>query len=287
MCRLCLLLHLFYTPQESRYQMSTNQSGFLLAFKSWTASWVFMLRHRLSHFLIYPFILSVLLAMGSAVFINRGVKFVMSFINPYFENVTMTGRWWENILEVLMDCSAFAIPFVLWLISIFIFLRLNKYIVLALMSPMMAILSERTNHILTNTSTPFSLNQLIQDSIRGAIISLRNLILELGLTLMIWGFILILMLFLPYLIFILAPLASVLVFFIGSYYYGFAVLDYVNERNQLNVKDSIRDIRSQRSLSIGIGSIFSILFMIPFVGVAVSTVTCTIAASIAKHQQRA
>jgi CysZ protein len=95
------------------------------------------------------------------------------------------------------------------------------------------------------------------------------------------------MLFLPYLIFILAPLASVLVFFIGSYYYGFAVLDYVNERNQLNVKDSIRDIRSQRSLSIGIGSIFSILFMIPFVGVAVSTVTCTIAASIAKHQQRA
>jgi CysZ protein len=152
---------------------------------------------------------------------------------------------------------------------------------------MMAILSERTNHILTNTSTPFSLNQLIQDSIRGAIISLRNLILELGLTLMIWGFILILMLFLPYLIFILAPLASVLVFFIGSYYYGFAVLDYVNERNQLNVKDSIRDIRSQRSLSIGIGSIFSILFMIPFVGVAVSTVTCTIAASIAKHQQRA
>jgi CysZ protein len=225
--------------------------------------------------------------MGSAVFINRGVKFVMSFINPYFENVTMTGRWWENILEVLMDCSAFAIPFVLWLISIFIFLRLNKYIVLALMSPMMAILSERTNHILTNTSTPFSLNQLIQDSIRGAIISLRNLILELGLTLMIWGFILILMLFLPYLIFILAPLASVLVFFIGSYYYGFAVLDYVNERNQLNVKDSIRDIRSQRSLSIGLGSIFSILFMIPFVGVAVSTVTCTIAASIAKHQQRA
>lgn len=208
----------------------------------------------------------------------------MGFINPYFGDTKMSGSWWENIIELLKDSAALAIPFILWLLSIYVFLRINKYLVLVLMSPMMALLSEKTCDILTGTSTPFSLNQLMHDAFRGSIISLRNLIMELSLTLLIWGFILLLMLFLPFLIFILGPLASILVFFISSYYYGFSLLDYVNERNQLNVKESIRDIRNLRSLSIGLGSIFSILFMVPFIGIALSSVTCTIAAVIAKHQ---
>jgi CysZ protein len=264
--------------------MNSGTSGLQLALCSWFESWRFIFRNHLSHYFIYPLAITALLAMGSVAIINRGVSFIMGFINPYFESQAITGSWWEKILEVLKDSSSFALPFILWVISIYVFFRLNKYAVLVLMSPVMSLLSEKTNDILENTNTPFSLSKLIQDSIRGSVISFRNLVVELLLTLAIWGFILVLMLFLPYLIFILAPLAAMIVFFIGSYYYGFAVLDYVNERNQLNVRDSIRDIRKNRTLSICLGAIFSILFMIPFIGISLSTVTSTVAAAIAKHR---
>jgi CysZ protein len=264
--------------------MNSGTSGLQLALSSWFESWSFIFRNRLSHYFIYPLVITALLAMGSVAVINRGVNFIMGFINPYFETQAITGSWWEKTLEVLKDSSSFALPFILWVISIYVFFRLNKYAVLVLMSPVMSLLSEKTNDILENSNTPFSLSKLIQDSIRGSVISVRNLVVELFLTIAIWGFILVLMLFLPYLIFILAPLAAMIVFFIGSYYYGFAVLDYVNERNQLNVRESIRDIRENRTLSICLGAIFSILFMIPFVGISLSTVTSTVAAAIAKHR---
>jgi CysZ protein len=264
--------------------MKNGKSGAALAIESWLASWSFIFKNRLSHFFIYPIVISIILAMGAVVFINKGVEFIMGFIQPYFAFEPMEGSVWDKIMNVLMDASAVAIPFVLWIISGYVFLKLNKYLSLALLSPMMALLSEKTYDILTGEKNPFSLAQLMQDIVRGGLLALRNLLIELLLTIIVWGIILALMLFLPFLVFILAPLASVLVFFIGSYYYGFSVLDYVNERQKLNVKESIADIRSTRSLSIGLGSIFSILFVVPFVGVALSSVTCTVAAAIAKYE---
>jgi CysZ protein len=262
--------------------MTNNRPGYALAITSWFGAWAFIFKNRLSHFFIYPLVVSALLAMGAVVFINKGVKLIMGFIEPYFEYQAPEGTFWEKTKNLLMDASEMAAPFIIWVISIYVFLRLNKYLVLALLSPMLSILSEKSVEILTGESRPFSISQLFQDALRGSILALRNLIIELALTLIVWGILLVLMLFMPFLIFILGPVASILVFFIGSYFFGFSVLDYVNERNNLNVKESIADIRKNRSLSIGLGSIFSLLFVIPFVGISISSVTCTVAAAIAK-----
>lgn len=264
--------------------MNNNRPGFALALTSWLDAWPFIFKNRLSHFFIYPLVVTALLAMGAIVFINKGVKFIMGFIEPYFEYQAPEGTFWEKTMKVLMDASEMAAPFIIWIISLYVFLRLNKYLVLALLSPMMSVLSEKSMEILTGESRPFSISQLLHDVMRGSILALRNLVIELSLTLIVWGFLLVLMLFLPFLIFILGPLASVLIFLIGSYFFGFSVLDYVNEREKMNVKESIADIRKNRSLSIGLGSIFSLLFVIPFVGISISSVTCTVAAAIAKAE---
>ena len=54
-----------------------------------------------------------------------------------------------------------------------------------------------------------------------------------------------------------------LIFVIGFYYYGFSFLDYVNERLQLNIEQSIQFARKNRGLALAIGAIYSIMIWVP------------------------
>ena len=55
----------------------------------------------------------------------------------------------------------------------------GKYIVLILMSPIMAMLSEKTETILTGKKYPFTLKQFFRDIVRGIGIAFRNLFFQL------------------------------------------------------------------------------------------------------------
>jgi CysZ protein len=48
---------------------------------------------------------------------------------------------------------------------------------------------------------------------------------------------------------------------IGFYFYGFAFIDYVNERRRLNIQQSIYFVSKHRGLALAIGSIYSIFFL--------------------------
>ena len=54
-----------------------------------------------------------------------------------------------------------------------------------------------------------------------------------------------------------------LTFVIGFYYYGFAFLDYINERRRLTMDESIEFMRQNRGLAIVIGGMYSILILVP------------------------
>jgi len=48
---------------------------------------------------------------------------------------------------------------------------------------------------------------------------------------------------------------------IGFYFYGFAFIDYINERRRLNIQQSVYFVSKHRGLAIAIGSIYSIFFL--------------------------
>jgi len=54
-----------------------------------------------------------------------------------------------------------------------------------------------------------------------------------------------------------------LIFVIGFFYYGFAFLDYINERLRLNMDQSVQFARRNRGLAIAIGSIYSMMIWVP------------------------
>ncbi len=266
-------------------QQLLNQ--FLRSIQTWIQSWGFILRNRLTHYFLYPIALSILMGMGAVALIRQGVDYLMNFIEPHLQYTAIPqGSWWSQVWEVLVDWSHYGIAFILWIIALLVFQKINKYLTLALMSPIMALISERTESIVTGKQFPWDGRQWVRDVIRGILLAMRNLLAEFMITVVfIWGIDLLITLVIPPLGVLLSPVFAVLSFVVGAYYFGFSTMDYYNERQHLSIGQSIKSIQRNKGIAIGNGTIFSILFSIPLIGVTLATITCTVAATLAMTAQ--
>jgi CysZ protein len=132
-----------------------------------------------------------------------------------------------------------------------------RHIVMALSAPFMSPVSEKiekhlfgTGHLHRNTSN-------VEQLWRGVRINVRNLLMELMLTIPI-----ILIGFIP----VVGIISSVLLFLVQSYYAGFGNMDYTLERHY-KYSESIQFVRRNRGLAIGNGVIFMLMLLIPVVGI--------------------
>lgn len=162
----------------------------------------------------------------------------------------------------------------------FLFATIGGYIVIICLSPVFAVLSEKTEEILTGNKYPFSADQIMRDVVRGVLIALRNMFIEIGFIILIFvlGF------FIPI---IGGIVGTVLLFFIASYFYGFSFIDYTLERQRITVKQSVQFMRANKGLVIANGMVFSLFMLIPFCGVTLSgfaAIVSVIAATIATHK---
>lgn len=163
----------------------------------------------------------------------------------------------ELVIKNMNDISWYFIQLLFEITIGFFFMRSAKYLVVLLLSPLTAHLSQKTEFLLTGRSTVFSLRQLLHDVERSFRIVIRNLMWE-------------------YLIFALIYIfASIgwenakdspliyLIFVVGFFYYGFSFLDYTNERLKRNLEESVQFARKNRGLAIGIGMCYSLMIWVP------------------------
>lgn len=136
-------------------------------------------------------------------------------------------------------------------------MNFSKYLVVALLSPLIAYISLKTEKILTGNSYNFDMEQFVIDIKRAIKLVTRNFM---------WYYFFFILILLISLIGWDNPKESpvfYITYFIGFYYYGFSFIDYVNERRKLNVSESIDFIRKHRGLSIGIGLVYSLMIFVP------------------------
>ncbi|HMC97919.1 MAG TPA: EI24 domain-containing protein, partial [Flavobacteriales bacterium] len=120
---------------------------------------------------------------------------------------------------------------------------------------------------------PFSWSQLMKDALRGALIAVRNGVMELLVTLGIW----VLTLFVP----VLAPVSVVFLFIVSAYFYGFSMFDYVFERRRMRIGESVRAVNSRLGLVLTNGALFSLVMKLPLVGLMFAPVMASIGAVLA------
>ncbi len=163
------------------------------------------------------------------------------------------------------------------ILFILFYLFIYKYVVLIIMAPVLAILSEKTDEIISGNKYPFNLRQFFNDVMRGIKIASRNLFIELSLILLLFF-----ITFIPLVGFLSAPL----IFLIECYFYGFSMMDYSNERKRLTIRESTTFINRHKGIAVANGAVFYMLMLVPVVGLMIAPAYGVVAAAIAAEKVR-
>jgi CysZ protein len=158
---------------------------------------------------------------------------------------TMNGIVWY-LIQLMLEISI-----------ALLLMQFSKYMVVTILSPLLAYLSQKTEKIITGNHYPFNKQQFWLDIKRGLRIVVRNIM---------WQYFFFLVIFAFCAIFwdnIHESPVFYITYLISFYYYGFSFLDYVNERRRRNVSESILFIRKHSGLAISIGLIYYVMIFVP------------------------
>jgi len=249
------------------------RQGFKLGLQSYSEAFSFIFKNKLGGYFLFPLLLNLVLFAIGFYSISAWGDQLIEHLNEWM-GIESWDFWGASVL-------AGSIKWLVWLILRLLFFLtyayLGGYLIIILLSPVFAFLSEKTENILTNRNTPFNVRQFLKDIRRGVLLALRNLTIELLLTLALF-----ILSFIP----IVGYFTTLILFLVSAYFYGFSFIDYTLERQRLDIQHSVRFIRSNKGLAIGNGFVFCLVLMIPFIGVSlagfiaiISVVAATISAN--------
>lgn len=233
----------------------------------------FVAKHKMWAYFVVPLILSVILvAVGffSIWSIGDGVRdLFMEYVSPYTESSNEDD---SAILSFLAWLLGSILGFIFKIILILLVLKFLRYAILIIISPVLALASERVDEIMSGKEYPFEFGQFIKDVFRGIAVSLRNMLFEtlifLGVLLISW---------IP----VVNLAGTAFLMLIGWYFLGFNMMDYTHERRRMSISQGKHFTRRHKGMAMGNGMVYTILLYIPFLGFTIAPVLSVIAATIA------
>lgn len=226
----------------------------ILGVRSYYDAVLFIAKHRLWYYFAIPAALSV------------GLYYLGEYYDDLSKDIPVIANDLRELMFVLANKLFFKMLF-------YLFHESTKYMVIAILSPMVAILSEKVEEIITGNTYPFVWKYYVNDVKRGLRISVTSMAQEYAYFL-VW-------LIIAFFITPLQELNTFVVIFIGFYFYGFGFMDYVNERRRLDIEQSVHFTKKHFGLAIGLGIIYSGLFEIPYAGVIIAPVVGIVAGTLA------
>lgn len=235
-----------------------------LGFNGYMRALGFAFRNGMWWMFLVPITIGLLFASGIVWLSSEAVDWSGAFLAEKLE-IPISSEHHDGLAGVWDDVKgffnsarvvivAFVVKTALW----FLFGLVSKYVVLIVLSPLLAYASERTEEILTGRSYPFNFGLFIKDVGRGILMALRNGFVETAINVGVW----VLTFFVP----ILAPLSIIFLWFVSSWFYGFSMFDYVYERQRMGIRASAAAARSRRGMVLANGMVFSIFMDPPVIG---------------------
>ncbi|RLD26708.1 MAG: hypothetical protein DRI54_02370 [Bacteroidetes bacterium] len=247
---------------------------FILGISAYSSALSFIAKNKLSYFYLAPLLIAILFWITGFVGISYFSEWLNALFNDWF-GVTVNETSFDFIRDYkdfISGTGKILITIILKILMLYLVFRLNKYITLILISPVLAYLSEKVEYILTGIEYPFNFWPFIKDVWRGILIAIRNMMIEFVIIIALW----VLTFFIP----ILLPFTTVILIGVSAYFYGFSMIDYTNERKKINLSDSVKYIRKHKGYAIGNGLVYHVVTLIPFVGIVVAPITAAVAATL-------
>lgn len=246
---------------------STLLKEIIIAIQSYGSAHRLIREHKLWKWIIIPGIIYALLFGLSMYFFGQTATNAIEYLT---ETIGLH-QWLQKLQSTFIGFLFTVAGIILWLILMFFYFSLFKYIWLILGSPIFAYLSEKTASIIEGRDYPFSMNQFLKDAARGIRMAIRNSLWQTVYTVSI-----LLLSFVP----LVGWAAPLIALFVECYYYGFSMLDYSFERNNMNIQQSIDYIGRHKGLAIGNGIIFYLMHAVLVVGWIFAPAYAVIAATI-------
>lgn len=240
-------------------------------FSSHVDAFRFLFKNGLWVYFIYPMLIAIVLFIVgmSSMFVLKDwiTDWIMDKSGLSGDSVVSAwaGEWVKSALHWLIGG-------LLTLLAFFLLNTFYKYIVLIILSPVLAYLSERIEEEKTGKKYPFHFPHFVKDVLRGILITLRNMSIE---TLILLACLIIA--WLPVIGWLTAPF----LYIVSSYFLGFSMMDYTCERRRLSIRKGVHLVRRHKGIAIGNGIVFNLLLLIPFVGLCVAPILSVTAATLA------
>ena len=200
--------------------------------------------------------------------------------------------WWgisalaQSVSEVILGWIApsqevgwlhVALEWLLWFVLLAVKLKLTKYIVLVVMGPLFAAVSEAVEAQIHGHTVPFSLRRWIRDTLRGMRSAVWLALFEWTTVALLW--------LVGLLVPVLSPFTLTLAWLVGAWAYGASVMDYVWERQGKGALSGWRSSLRRMDVALACGVPFSLWMSIPVlawtVGPLMGGMGATAAASVA------
>jgi CysZ protein len=245
--------------------------GFFSCFRAFS----FISRNGMSKYYVWVLLLSIVIAL-TCLYWLWGLTNILS--DAFFVKISV---WFNIPLEIkdgwLIKGSSLVVGYFIKLFSIYIFLKFSKYIYLALFSPLFAFISEIAEEKMIQQKSPFKISKALKDGVRGFMLSVRNLCIELFFTALFF----ILSLIFPF----LAIPFGIGLLLLSFYFFGFAMLDYNHERWGLTIRQSILRVREHKLRAMGIGLFYYLATLFPFVGWVFAGINGAVGALLLEKQR--
>jgi CysZ protein len=245
----------------------------VIAIQSYGKAHEFIRNNKLWKWILIPGIVYALLFMVSMYFFGKTATGVIE----YLTNVIGIREWIQKFENSWLGFFFTVAGIILWMILMFFYFSLFKYIWLILGSPIFAFLSEKTQSIIDGRDFPFNMKQLMKDILRGVKLALRNTLWQTVYTISI-----LILSFIP----VIGWATPILALFVECYYYGFSMLDYSFERNKLSPQQSIEFISKHKGLAIGNGLVFYLMHGLVVIGWVLAPAYAVIAATISVNENK-
>lgn len=250
--------------------------GIAKGFTAFFSAFGFIFRHRLGIWYLVPVALYLLLVMVLSFSLAAWLAPIISdLLNNWFglKASTNPGGFWEKAKSLFSASLSIAISIALKIMIGYLLGRIMKYIILIITSPLLAYLSEKAEEIRTGKTYPFRLAQFLKDILRGVLITLRNMLVEL----LFIGLGFVLSFFVP----VLAPFITAFLFCINCYFMGFSLFDYIVERRKMGLRSSIKYMRANMGKVFGLGLAFNLVSLIPYADWVIAPVNGAVGAVLA------
>lgn len=213
------------------------------------SSFGYIRRNKMGYVYLISLAVVIVFMLANATLSNIVSDYIEGLVDGWLMGSSMPG-WLNSLISATATIATMVISFI-------VIATLGGSVIMILLSPLFSHIAEKVFKIETGKSVESGFGVFMSQILRGVGISLRNMVVQYALIIM-----LLILSFIP----AVGWVSNIFIFLVNAFFYGFTLADYAFEVRMFNIKQSAQFGNGNKLLFIGLGLPFSLCMFVPYIG---------------------